>query len=447
VAVFEKISSNKITFDSDDNRQNYFPSIIVDRGGRRIAFYQKTLYSGRVGYARVEKSTGFLVDVEAGSGVVNNTPITWGSEQLSAPAAAFSLVYVSPDGVLHCEAVPSMTVLSSCVLLAFVSTSVSAVIRIEEIEQTGTYIFVRYQSNIGGNWVWDDREYIVNVGERPKAFYDLSNDKVILSYNKNNVGYLRSFELTDETTWEYLNNYELSINNEIRFPDIKNNSRTFFYSSKSSVFYTEQDPYSFSYYLLGYSIYIDDSSIIHHQIHVPYIEEVNYPSLEITNVYLEIYNKVGEDYVLEDQIQILDSLNNYKGSLDNWVTWNGTFGKKYLKIRFKHASRIKRVPDTYIEGYFLEFQDLYLEEGGMPTDRCQDHIKGAYFSTAKGTAGISFSYEETKELIDEVETSFFRTSGSSVSLYSYEETKELVDTEVLTSSFLTSKAVAYISTP
>jgi hypothetical protein len=43
MTIFNKIGTTKLTFDSDENRQNSFPSIIVDSIGRIIALYQKIL--------------------------------------------------------------------------------------------------------------------------------------------------------------------------------------------------------------------------------------------------------------------------------------------------------------------------------------------------------------------------------------------------------------------
>lgn len=430
--IFNKKSVTQLTYDTDGNRNNSYVSIVSDKNGRFIAFYQKDLNSGRISDSRTTfVDSTFTIDVEAGNGTINGNSVNWSVAQLTAPADTFALVYVDSSGTVKCEEFPDMSTTKNAILLAFVNVGASEITRLEEIEKSGKYIYVRYQKFIGTQYVWDDKEYIVNVGEQPRALYIEATDKIIMSYVKNDIGYVRAFSLDNELTWEYLSSYRIE-NDVIRFNDDAESSARFFSSVTGSITEIVNDTseiYTFAYYMIGYAISIDDAGVIHHHLHLPYMEALTYTSLSITDIYLEVYYKNGNSYVLEDEFYIPDSKNNFLGSLENWVTWTGTFGKKYLKIKFTHAYRTKRIPkNSYHTEYFIgdQQQDIYTVESGTEiSDHLADYVKSFQFAASKSEAGVVISYEEKKENAYIYPPFIVNSSKTDLGIYQYEESKEL----------------------
>jgi len=205
--------NTQLTRDLDDGRSNDYPSIVVGPTGQRIAFYKKFLTTGKISFSRITfVSPSFTVDVEAGNGSVQGTSVTWSAGTLTATANTYEIVYVDTSGILHISPNLSMTDAQNVILLAYVQTGSTSITRIEEIEHTGSYIYIRRQMLVGSSWVWNDYEYRLNTGEEPRAYYDLVNNKIYLSYKKDGVSYVRMFDPTNELTWEYLPNVNISSN-------------------------------------------------------------------------------------------------------------------------------------------------------------------------------------------------------------------------------------------
>lgn len=443
MSFFNKISTQKLTQDQDDGRNNFNTSIVKAPDGKLIAFYEKGLVSGRESNSRVQVDQNFDINVEAGSGTILYTPVTWGATTVTLPASSFSLIYVDVSGqVLVTQNPSSISTTTVSILLAYVRTGSSEVTVLEEIEKTGKYIYVQYQVLSGTEWVWDQKEYILNVGEQPRAFYDRTQDKLLLSYVRDSIGYMRLFDLTDELTFEYLTNYTIE-NDVINLKtDPSHSIQSMFAAlsdSETNLVSTTVE-YEFAYYMLGYAISIDETGTFHHYVHMPWMEALNYTSLSISDIYLEIYTKSGTDYVLEQEIPIPLDKNNEIRSREHWVDWTGTFGPKFLKIRFYHGYRTRRIPkDSYHEEYFLEYQDLYYERDGInTTDRLFEYFRLIGFATTPGEAGIAISYEELKDNIYDPMEANFVTVESEATPFLYEESKELLE-DSLDVNFVISK--------
>lgn len=431
MSIYSKITNRKLTEDLDSERNNFYPSIIRDPEGRLIVFYQKNLKSGKQSNSFVSVDGAFGLSVEAGNGEILGESVSWGAATVTADPEKFSLLFVDKQGNVQVKSTPKMGTVQDAIILAYVRAGSTQITRYEEIEKVGKYIFCRYQKKDGDQWVWDEEEYMISVGEKPRAFYDKANDKIILSYNRDSIGYLRVFDLQDELTFEYLSNTSLE-NDVVNLKNDPQNTARFMFASgfrSKAVTGSDIDVYDFRYYMLGYAISIEDNGIISQYLHLPYMEELNYPSLSITDIYLEVYSKSGDTYTLESEVPIALEDNNYLGSKENWVAWGGPYGKKFLKIRFKHAYRTKRIPEsTYHEEYFLQGQDLfYQKDDDHLEDACADYMKGLKFGTSKGLAGINTSFESLKESNYEPTSMVLRTRPAGINISTFEESKKILD--------------------
>ena len=89
-------SITKLTFDTDDRRTNSSPNLIVRSSGQKLLFYSKYLVTGKESYSRITfTSPSFNVDVEAGNGTINGTPVTWSSGVVVASPNSSEIVYVT----------------------------------------------------------------------------------------------------------------------------------------------------------------------------------------------------------------------------------------------------------------------------------------------------------------------------------------------------------------
>ena len=167
-------ATTKLTFDTDDGRTNSSPSLVV-ASGRKIIFYEKFFTSGRTTYLptgieHITYTAPFSLNVPAGSGTLNGAGIAWAADTHVLPSDSFVLVRVDSSGVIHYEISWTMATLSTSIVLAYVNVGHSAIVYVEEVEKTGSYIYVRKQESSGGTWVWTDVEGQLCTGENQKLF-------------------------------------------------------------------------------------------------------------------------------------------------------------------------------------------------------------------------------------------------------------------------------------
>jgi hypothetical protein len=325
-------NTTKLTLDTDNGRYSSSPSVVVANSGRMLVFYEKFFTSGLTGYssltAHITSTPPLTINIPAGSGNVNGSSISWGSDTRVLPIDSFILVYADSMG-LHYVTSWTMEDIASSVVLAYINVGHTAIVTVEEVEKTGRGIYIRKQELSGSDWVWTDEEIRLSTGEQPSAFYDSSLDKVFLSYKKDSVVYLRVFDLSSELTWRYLPNTQnnvgvITLNHQ---PDINLTFQTASASrAVSSITNLEIYPISvtgmcFRLVGLDYKPFIFLPFILTPNTNLQYL---NYP------YYIEVCSKSGSTYTVEASYSF-----NANGafSADRWVQWSGSLGVKYVRLR------------------------------------------------------------------------------------------------------------------
>lgn len=321
---FLLVTTQQITRDLDDNRVNEHPCIISSPIGQLFIFYRKTWVTGKLSYTRVTFSPPFTVSIESGNGVLKGTSVTWDAITLEASPSTYQLIYVTTDGVVHIGLNLSMTEMRNVIPLAYVQSGATSISRIEELEKTGNYIFIRKQVDTGSGWVWDDYEYRLNTGDQPRAFYDSVSNKIYMSYKKDGIAYNRVLDPTNELTWEYLPNVTIQSNNITLNRDPQNSSVLSISSGYNAPVLLLSDEYpilSTGFCYIGNQVYI----------FLPYIggSYLQYAYGPLTYEVLT-YNG-GNSYTVE-ATYVIPAI-NYGDANYRYRLWVGTIGVKYIRIR------------------------------------------------------------------------------------------------------------------
>lgn len=354
---FDKLPSIKLTFDTDDDRANYNPTFVIDKNGRKIIFYEKRFKSGRLSDSRVKKTASFSLSVDAGNGEINGTSVAWASDTLTATPNTFELVYVDTAGNIGITDSFPMSFVQSVIVLAYINSGSSEIVTVAEVEKTGKYIYNRRQVLSGGSYVWDDNEYIVNIGEKPRAFFDAANDKIYLTYHKDNSSYIRIFDVNDPTTWSFLPNIVI-ISGQISKIDQPSDKIIFQTAAgiKSRLVKTaefketrdfEQDSFSFqtasgqrvrqkitsNTFSLGSTGlgFIEVGGSFEPHIWLPYVLGTRDEFLFyiVGDVTYKIFSEVGGIYTLEDSVTISGTA---RDASERWHQWAGAPGAYYIGI-------------------------------------------------------------------------------------------------------------------
>jgi hypothetical protein len=434
-------TNQKITFDTDDRRPDSHPSAIALSTGQQMIFYTKYLTTGKDSFSRITfTAPSFTVNIEAGSGVINGTSVTWGAGTLTATPNSYQVVYSNSTGSLHITSILTMAEAAAVIILACIQTGNSSITRIEEVEHTGYYIYIRKQTLSGSNWVWDDYETRLNTGEEPKAYYDADVNKVYLSYKKDSVSYVRMFDPTNELTWDYLPSINISANNITLNTDPEN-----------SVVMTLSAGYT-SYNLLTsneYPMNTPDFCFIDNQpyIFLPDITGVNliYAYGEVTYELLTYSSGV---YTVEATYTI-PHINAYNLAY-RVVPWIGTVGLKYMRCTVHtRLFTIPYVTDTvnYQQIYIFSFPALITLADDTYNITAKDNsLVSALASGYQVSLLKTAEYEETKTAQSDNSLTNALSSGYQVLLLKtveYEETKTAQSDNSLTNA-LASGYKAYI---
>lgn len=313
----------RLTLDTDSGRFNSFPCIVKDTSGRLISFYEKTLSSGRISNSRVTYTAPFSVSVEAGNGIVNDTPVSWLVSNLVVAANSYTLIYVGLDGIVRQTTSYDMSVVKDVVLLAFVNSGASAITRVENLEKTGRYIFLRKQTWNGTTWVWGNIETRLNTGEQPSINYDETTNKVYLSYHRDDVSYVRVYDLSDELTFDYVPH--ISVDSGTIYLDNNPELTTSIKASCSKQKVIGAELFPFDTPNLGFK-----NPALYPVVSVP---SVTGPLTGYISgpVIMTVYRLVGETYVSEGVISFNN--NNIYAAPGRWRQWSGTEGLKFCEIR------------------------------------------------------------------------------------------------------------------
>jgi hypothetical protein len=419
----------QLTRDTDSGRLNNNPCIVVSPLGQQFIFYDKYLTSGKQSYSRITfTSPSFTVNVEAGNGSINGTPVTWLAGTLTATHDTYQIVYVTTDGVLHIDLVTvmTMTLLKDVIILAYVSSGNSSITRIEEVEHTGYYIYLRKQVPSGPDWVWDDLEYRVNTGEQPKAFYDASANKIYMTYKKDSIAYVRVFDPTDELTWSYLPNIAIASN----VITLNRNPQNSIRLSLSSGSQAKSISIEFDLSAAGFS-FIDGNTYVFLPLvggsFVTYVKDITY----------EFYTLGVGGYTLEESYVIP----NYPNRLtldDRWKLWAGSIGIKYVGIRlhsYLFAEEFVTDPENYrsFEIYARPAKVL-LTSLTYNTDARDDMLISALSAGSIASIVKTYEYEESKTAGTASYATVPVSSGyesTIVKTYEYDESKAPPQTDSL----------------
>lgn len=219
----EIASFQKLTFETDNSRIAFKPTIIRDQNDRLIVFFQKQLTTGKSTGGNVTNPSGFNISVSSGSGSLNGVNKSWTSDSVVAVPSLFQLVYVDPLAGGNGVGITSdlnMTFMASIIPLAFVFAGASSVVRLLAIENSGNYILARRQKPDGfGGWVWDNYEDVLNSGEDPDAVFNPNNNRIYITYKRNSVVYQRIIQVGSESNaWLLIPDY-LEIAGPTKVPD------------------------------------------------------------------------------------------------------------------------------------------------------------------------------------------------------------------------------------
>ena len=435
-------TSQKMTFDTDDRRPDNHPSSLVLPTGQHMIFYSKFLTTGKESFSRISFiGLTFTINVEAGSGAINGIPVTWGSGVLTASPNTYQIVYSDSAGVLHISAIMPMVEASSAIILAYVQSGNSSITRIEEIEHTGYYLYIRKQVLSGTNWVWDNYEYRLNTGEEPEAYYDTGSNKIYLSYKKDSVSYLRMFDPTNQLTWDYLPNINISVSNITLNTD-----------PESSIVVAVSAGYA-SYTLLASDEYPLKTPEFCFIKSLPYIILPNVIGDNIFYSYGEVSYDVltysGGSYTVEATYSFPRI--NYDTQNLKYVPWVGTFGLKYIRFRTftrLFAGQFVTSPSNYMQLYIFDFPaTITLADGAYNVKAKGDSLINTLSSGYQVAMITAAEYVETRTFQSENSPVNTLSSGYQVVMEKtaeYEETKTF-QSESSPAIALSSGYKAYIS--
>jgi len=444
--------TTKLTFDTDSGRTNSSPSLVV-AGGRRVIFYEKFFTSGLTAYSpvgsHISTTPPLTINVPAGNGTLNGSPVSWSSNSSVLPIDSFVIVYVDAGGIIHYDTLWTMGTIAISIVLAYVNVGHTAIVSVEEVEKTGKYIYVRKQELSGGNWVWAGEENIVNTGEQPKAFYDLSLNKIFLSYKKDSVVYVRVFDLSTELTWRYLPNIQISSGtiNMNHNPEI---ALSFFTAagSKSIGAITDLEIYPMS--VTGLS-FIKVGANFEPHIFLPFLTSpnINFQYL-VYPYYVEICSKSGAVYTVEESIAFS---NNGEFSNERWHQWVGSLGIKYIRIRAQCPVLIRGDVVTPEDSYRqVEIFDPFEKRTGelettINSLIIDERLEVVSSAGMKSLLTKTYEYEEKRDF--EEDTLSVKSAAGMKSLltkiYEYEETRDFEEDTLSVKSASGMKSIMVIT--
>lgn len=390
----EVTNTQKLTFDTDDNRINSSPCLIVLPTGQQIIFYSKFLTTGKTSFSRVTFTPpSFNISVEAGTGELNGAPITWSAGSLVASPNSNQVVYVTAAGVIGIGTNLSMTFLKDVILLAYVSSGNSSITRIQEVEQSGNYIYVRKQILSGSNWVWNDYEELLNTGSDPMCFYNSTTGYIYLNYTKDSATYVREFNPVDELTWENLPSITITSGTITLNKDPEN---TIVVAGCSSGYKSEVVVESNEYPIgaPGFS-FVDSQPYVF----LPYIGG-DYLQYIKGEVIYDFYNKVNSSYILEASYTL--SIYNMTGYENRFRLWVGTPGVKYVGVRLYTDLFTNQFITPY--SYYVSFEiysypsiTTLVDSDHSEIDARDNMLFGAVSSGYKTLTETTFEFVESRD--------------------------------------------------
>lgn len=414
----------KLTFETDDNRLAASPSIIVEPTGRLIVFYEKQYASGKTSSGILSFTVPFTVNVPAGSGTLNGTPISWGSTTVTATAEKFELVYVTAAGVVGITDDFPMSFTKDVITLGFVFSGLSQIVSIENIENEGHYIYGQKQTFNVDHYEWTDYEFFLNTGEQPKAFYDTSSGFIYLTYSKDDASFTRVIDSTDETTWAYLSNLIISGPNvQMRNPPT-NTFELLVGSGIRSTYDLASDTLPLGVTGLGYSLI---GALYEPFIFLPYVEG-SYTDRILYPIQYEFFTRSGDVYTLVDSTDVYSNYN-----IDRWYQWTGSYDVIYIGIRVRTTFGFQE--DYVTDPRFYKILNVYpaFEYRSESLTSISSEITESFVNLKVGAGIRSQLYKsfEQDQLTDAEQDSFNFTVGAGIrsQLYKVSEQEQTNDFE------------------
>jgi hypothetical protein len=334
----------KQTDDSDASRLNDYPSIIRDNSGRLILFYEKYFRSGVLTGGVVSfVSPSLDCDIEAGTGTINGTPVTWSADTLTLTPDTYTLVYVDSAGNIGQTSDFPISFVKNVIILAYVNVGATTIVRISNLEKEGNYIYNRRQILSGSDYVWDGYESRLNTGEKPEVFFDSTNNKAYCTFIKDGATYTRVFDTTNELTWEDINHTEET--GGVLYPVPQPRAELVLDTGCSQADSTVSQPILFDFgrsFAVG--LHIDTSAPY---VHLPYVSS-SFISAMIPPATMQVFTKSGLVYSLEAEFNI-EAEDSPTGLTTSWAYTRGT---KYLGLVVNH--------NLYVDDYITDPSD-YVE--------------------------------------------------------------------------------------
>lgn len=421
----EALSKYQLTLDTDDNRINSSPNVIVLPSGQQFAFYSKFLYTGKLSYSRITfTSPSFTVNVEAGNGNINGVAVSWGAGTVTATPNTTQVVYVTNTGVLGIGTNLSMTFLKDVVLLAYLSSGNTSITRINELEHTGNYIYVRKQTLIGSTWIWEDYENLLNTGTDPSCFYNSVTGFIYLYYTKDSATYIRIFDPSDELTWETLSNINITSQTITLNRDPENSIAVVGANSGYKAIATIANN--------EYPLSLSGFTFVNGQIYVflPVLSG-DYLAYLRSDITYEFFTYSGGTYTLE-ALYTLDM--KKKTSLlfsERYRLWEGTLGVKYVGVRLStgiFGNEFVTSPTYYSSFEIYPYPDktILTDPEHYTTDTRDKMLFGVVSSGYKSLVVKTAEYQETKDFESDNGDTTISSGYKSLVLKTagYQETKD-----------------------
>jgi len=317
----------KQTDDSDASRLNDYPSIIRDNSGRLLLFYEKYFRSGVLTGGVVSfVSPSLDCHIDAGTGTINETPVSWSADDLTLTPSTYTLIYVDSAGNVGQTSDFPISFVKNVITLAYVNVGATTIVRITNLEKEGSYIFNRRQVLSGPDYVWDDYETRLNTGEKPEVFFDSSSNMAYCTFIKDGATFTRVFDTTSALTWEDVAHVEEV--GGILYPVPQPSAELILNVGCSKSSFVSYNP---PLYELGRNMVVGlDTSDPY--VHVPYVTSP-YLAYMTSAPIMQVFTKSGSIYTLETEINL--GVEDYPYGLI--TLWSFTRGTKYLGLKVSHT--------------------------------------------------------------------------------------------------------------
>jgi hypothetical protein len=348
--LFQVGTEIKQTLDTDDARPNRSPVIVRDKNGRLILVYSKRLKSGRLSDSSITFTVGtFNIDVEAGNGEVNGSPVVWGAATVVASPNTYSMVYVDSSGTVGVTSDFPMSLYQNVVILAFANCGNTSVVEMEVVEKDGYYIFLKRQDLVGGSYVWTDYESRLNSGTIPSSIYDPTTDRLWITYERDGSSYTRLLDLTDPLTFEFIRHYTETTGTLYPDGEFTREAIASVEGEKSALTDTTPELFPFSQPSLSFRMV---GGVMTPYVSIPILSG-SYLSYIQGMPYVHFYTKSGSVYTIE-HTEAADIDDPWMPYPRPWFIWTGSMGIKYSGFQIRH--------NLYVGEYFTEEENYKVFE-------------------------------------------------------------------------------------